>query len=68
MEYLCLVVLDLGISPGWSAAIVATYCQSRVVEHAKSKPTQPRYSATSITLYTVVYQRYVPNAAKGEEG
>ena len=36
------VDLDLGSSPGWWAATVATYCPSRMVEHPKSKSTQPR--------------------------
>ena len=36
------VDLDLGSSPGWWAAIVASYCPSRVVEHIKSKSNQPR--------------------------
>ena len=31
--------LDLGSSPGWWAATVATYCPSRMVEHSKSKST-----------------------------
>ena len=44
------VDFDLGNSPGWVTAIVATYCQGRVVEHSKSKSTQPRYSATRVTL------------------
>ena len=35
------VDFDLGSSPGWWAATVATYCPSRVVEHPKSKSTQP---------------------------
>ena len=35
------VDLDLGSSPGWWAATVASYCQSRVVEHPKSKSTKP---------------------------
>ena len=30
---------------------VATYCPSRMVEHPKSKSTQPRYSTTRVTLY-----------------
>ena len=34
------VDLDLGGSPGWWAATVATYCPGRVVEHHKSKSTQ----------------------------
>ena len=33
------VDLDLGSSPGWWADTVATYCQSRMVEHPKSKST-----------------------------
>ena len=39
------VDLDLGSSPGWWAATVATYCPGRVVEHPKSLSTQLR-SAT----------------------
>ena len=35
------VDLDLGTSPGWWAATVATYCTSRMVEHPKSKSTKP---------------------------
>ena len=31
------VDLDLGSSPGWWAASIATYCPSRMVEHPKSK-------------------------------
>ena len=38
-------------SPGWWAATVAIYCPSRMVEHPKSKSTQPRYSTTRVTLY-----------------
>ena len=45
------VDLDLGSSPGWWAATVATYCPSRMVELPKSKSTQPRYSTTRVTLY-----------------
>ena len=37
---------DLGSSPGWRAAIVATYCPGRVVEHPKSKSTQSRCTTT----------------------
>ena len=33
--------LDLGSSPRWWAATVAAYCPSRMVEHPKSKSTQP---------------------------
>ena len=36
------VDLDLGSSPGWWAATIATYCPSKMVEHPKSKSTQPR--------------------------
>ena len=35
------VDLDLGSSPGWWAATVATYYSSRMVEHPKSKSTKP---------------------------
>ena len=35
------VDLDLGSSPGWWTGTVATYLPSRVVEHPKSKSTQP---------------------------
>ena len=45
------VDLDLGSSAGCWAAIVATYYPGRVVEHSKSKLTQPRYSTTRVTLY-----------------
>ena len=45
------VDIDLGSSPGWWAATVATYCPNRMVEHPKSKSTQPRYSTTRVTLY-----------------
>ena len=34
------VDLNLGSSPGWWAATVATYCPSRMVEHPKSKSTE----------------------------
>ena len=37
--------LDLGCSPGSWVVTVAAYCPGRVVEHPKSKSTQPR-SAT----------------------
>ena len=33
------VDFDLGSSPGWWAATVATYCPSRMVEHPKSMST-----------------------------
>ena len=46
------VDLDLRCSQGWWAAIVATYCPSRMVEHLKSKSTQPNSETTRITLYT----------------
>ena len=44
------VDLDLGGSPGWWAATVATYCPSRMVEHYKSKSTHPSCQTTSPTL------------------
>ena len=44
------VDLDLDNSPGWMAAIVATYCQSRMVEHLKSESTQPNCQTTRDTL------------------
>ena len=53
VEYLGWVDLDLRSSPGWWADIVATLCPSRVVEHAKSRSTQPRYSTTRVTLYSL---------------
>ena len=40
-----------GVPPGWWAATVATYCTSRMVEHPKSKSTQPRSSRTWDALY-----------------
>ena len=46
------VDLDLGSFPGWWAATVATYCPSRMVEHPKSKSTQPRFATRWVTLYT----------------
>ena len=33
------------------AATVATYCPSRMVEHPKSKSTQPRFATRWVTLY-----------------
>ena len=48
------VDLDMGSSPGWWAAIVATYCPSRVGEHAKSKSTQPRSETFWDTLYRLI--------------
>ena len=40
------VDLYLRSSPGWWAATVATYCPRRIVEHPKSKSTQPRSTRT----------------------
>ena len=34
--------LGFGEFPGWWAATIATYCPSMMVEHSKSKSTQPR--------------------------
>ena len=50
VEYPGWVDLDLVSSPGWWAATVATYCPSRMVEHPKSKETQPRYYTARVTL------------------
>ena len=64
-----LVDLDLWGSPGWWAATVATYCLSRMVEHPKSKSTQPRYSTTRVTLYqasnTIVISVHVHSHTDG---
>ena len=45
------VDLDLGSSPGWWAASVATYCPNRMVEHPKSNSTQlsPKFDAPDYT-------------------
>ena len=58
VEYLGWVDLDLGSSPGWCAATVATYCLSWL-EHPKSKSTQPRYSTTRVTMYIFVHSHQV---------
>ena len=52
VEYLGWVDLDLGSSPGWWAAAVATYCPSRMVEHTKSKSTKTLCQTTRVTLYS----------------
>ena len=66
VKNICWVDLDLGSSPDWWAAIVATYCPSRLMEHAKCKSTQPRYSTTRVTLYVVnIYLHRNPD--KGHE-
>ena len=44
LEDLGWVDLDLGSSPGWWAATVATYCLSWMEEHPKSKSTKPSRS------------------------
>ena len=44
--------VDLESSPGWWAATVDAYCPSRMVEHPKSKSTQPMYLTVGITLYS----------------
>ena len=41
----------LDYSGGWWAATVASYCPSRMVEHPKSKATQPGYSNMRVTMY-----------------
>ena len=63
VEYLSWIDLDLGSSLGWWAAAVATYCPSRVVEHAKSKSTQPRYSTTRVTCTPPLCTRRQPKGA-----
>ena len=45
----------MGSSPGWWAATAATYCPSRVVEHPKSKSTQPRFARRWVTLYNTSF-------------
>ena len=45
------VDLDLISSPGMWAATVATYCPNQMVQHPKSKSTQPRSATTIVTLY-----------------
>ena len=42
---------ELGSSPDWWAATVATYCPSRMVEHPKSKSTLPNCRTRCPTLY-----------------
>ena len=44
------VDIDLGSSPGWWAVTVATDCLSRMMEHLRSKSTQPRCTTTRVTL------------------
>ena len=41
---------DLGGSPGWWAATVATYCPSRMVEHPEPKSTQSRFASRWVIL------------------
>ena len=50
------VDLDLGSSPGWWAANVATYCPSRVVEHSKSKSTKPSLRGHGTPCIVMVMQ------------
>ena len=57
-QYLGCVDLDLGSSPGWWAATVATYCPSKILELHKSKSRQPRYSTTSHP----VVQKLIPTS------
>ena len=61
------VDLDLGRSPSWWAATVATYCPSRMVEHSKSESTQPSCQTTSPTLYPVgrIMYAYVCVVSRG---
>ena len=41
IRYMGWVDSELGSSPGWWAATVATYCPSKQVQHPKYKSTQP---------------------------
>ena len=41
---------DFGSSPGWWAATAATYCRSKMVQHPKSKSTQPRSASRCVIL------------------
>ena len=41
--YMGWVNSELQSSPGWWVATVATFCPSRLVQHPKSKSTQPMY-------------------------
>ena len=56
------VDLDMGSSPGWWAAGVATYCPSRVVDHSKSKSTKPspRAHGTPCMYINKRTQRIIP--------
>ena len=58
LERLGWVDLDLGSSPGWLAASVATYCPSRMVEHPKSNSTQS--NVAHLTPQTTSYAN-LPN-------
>ena len=58
------VDLDLGSSPCWWAAPVATYCPRRMMEHPKSKSTEPsapgdwppcKYILTPTELYVRIF-------------
>ena len=42
-----------GNSPCWWAVTVATYCTRRMVDHPKSKSTQPRFATRWVTQYRV---------------
>ena len=49
--HLASVDKNLGSSPGWWAATVATYCPSRLGELPKFLSTEPRCTTTCLTLY-----------------
>ena len=44
------------------AAIVATYCPSRMVEHSRSKSTQPRFATSWVTLDWPVHMKWIPTS------
>ena len=45
------VDLYLGSSQGWLAVTADSYCPCRLVEHLRSKTTQPRFARKWDTLY-----------------
>ena len=47
------VYLAFGSALGWWAATIATYCPSRMMEHAIPVSTQPRAETFWVTLFTV---------------
>ena len=49
------------------AVTVANYCPSRMVEHPKSKSTQPRFATRWVTLYVSSFAHCVSNVRCGAE-